>query len=183
MWHLDDALVIELDGFAYADSYEDGRFVGLTMKAPTAVRQGGLVVNPVAAQHQIDADTIVEGSETGDSGSSGEDSKSSGGAGSTVGGSTVGGSGSDALAAGGRPLAVVPTRFHATKDLTVNRVVRDAGQIYEEIVSHFVAADVQVRVTIDIQSEQLAKLSDDQRSAIRENLKTLGFGDDDWSMD
>ena len=28
-----------------------------------------------------------------------------------------------------------------------------------------------VRVTIDIESEHLAKLSDDQRSAIRENLK------------
>ena len=40
-----------------------------------------------------------------------------------------------------------------------------------------------VRVTIDIESEHLAKLSDDQRSAIRENLKTLGFDEADWSMD
>ena len=29
----------------------------------------------------------------------------------------------------------------------MNRVVRDAGQIYEEIVSHFVTAGVPVRVT------------------------------------
>jgi hypothetical protein len=42
---------------------------------------------------------------------------------------------------------------------------------------------VPVRVAIDIEPEQLDKLTDDQRGAIRENLKTLGFGDDDWSMD
>ena len=27
------------------------------------------------------------------------------------------------------------------------------------------------------------KLTEDQRTAIRENLKTLGFEDDHWSMD
>ena len=32
-------------------------------------------------------------------------------------------------------------------------------------------------------SNQLDKLTEDQRTAIRENLKTLGFGDDAWSMD
>jgi hypothetical protein len=37
-WHLDEVLSIELDGFAYADSYEDDRFVGLTVTKPTAVR-------------------------------------------------------------------------------------------------------------------------------------------------
>ena len=182
VWHLDDSLVVELDGFAYADSYEDGRFSGLTMKAPTAVRHGGLLVDPVVATEQIEADTKVnEGEsgegETGDTGAGADGS----GASSTAGGS--GASGSATSSETGRSAATVPTRFHATKDLTVNRVVRDAGQIYEEIVSHFVMAGVPVRVTIDMESDQLAKLSEDQRSAIRENLRTLGFGDSDWSMD
>jgi hypothetical protein len=57
------------------------------------------------------------------------------------------------------------------------------GQIYEEVVSHFVTSGVSIRVSIDIESDQLNKLTEDQRAAIRENLKTLGFGDDDWSMD
>jgi hypothetical protein len=57
------------------------------------------------------------------------------------------------------------------------------GQIYEEVVSHFVTSGVPIRVSIDIESDQLNKLTEDQRAAIRENLKTLGFGDDDWSMD
>ena len=77
----------------------------------------------------------------------------------------------------------MPTRFHATKEVTLNRVVRDVGQIYEEVVSHFVLAGVAVRVTIDVESDQLDKLTVDQRSTIRENLKTLGFADEDWSMD
>ena len=76
----------------------------------------------------------------------------------------------------------VPTRFHARRELTTNRVVRDAGQIYEEIVSHFVTSGVPVRVTLDIESEHLDRLTEDQRTAIRENLKTLGFADDDWGM-
>lgn len=46
-------------------------------------------------------------------------------------------------------------------------MVRDVGQIYEEIVSHFVASDVPIRVTVDIESDQLNKLTEDQRSAIR----------------
>ena len=57
------------------------------------------------------------------------------------------------------------------------------GQIYEEVVSHFVTSGVSIRVSIDLESDQLNKLTEDQRAAIRENLKTLGFGDDDWSMD
>ena len=57
------------------------------------------------------------------------------------------------------------------------------GQIYEEVISHFVTSGVPIRVSIDIESDQLNKLTEDQRAAIRENLKTLGFGDDDWSMD
>ena len=66
--------------------------------------------------------------------------------------------------------------------MTTNRVVRDAGQIYEEIVSHFVTNGASVRVTLDIESEHLDRLTEDQRAAIRENLKTLGFADDDWGM-
>ena len=62
--------------------------------------------------------------------------------------------------------------LEASTDITIGELRSKAQNI-----------ESRVNVTIDIESEQLAKLSDDQRSAIRENLKTLGFGDDDWSMD
>jgi len=169
VWHLDEVLSIELDGFAYADSCENNRFVGLTVTKPTAVRQGGLLVDPKVAMEQIATDTKPD--------DSGEDSESP-----ETDGSAADGTSSTGTSAGGE-VTRIPTRFHATKALTVNRVVRDVGQIYEEIVSHFVTGDVPVRVSLDIESDQLDKLTEDQRTAIRENLKTLGFGDDDWSMD
>jgi hypothetical protein len=180
VWHLDNVLSIELDGFAYADSYEDGRFAGLTVKAPSAVRQGGLLVDPKAALEQIEKDTKPAETGAGDGGGNG-DSTESGGATDTSGGTGTGTT--TTTTAGGGTTPAVPTRFQATKDLTTNRVVRDVGQIYEEVISHFVTSGVPIRVSIDIESNQLDKLTEDQRTAIRENLKTLGFGDDFWSMD
>jgi predicted AAA+ superfamily ATPase len=173
IWHLDDVISIELDSFAYADAHEDGRFVGLTMTKPSAVRQGGLLVDPKVALEQIEADNKGkgDGESGGGSGTDGDEKPSDG----------SDSDGSDRSKSSGAK--AVPTRFHATRELTTNRVVRDAGQIYEEIVSHFVTSGVPVRVTLDIESEQLDRLTEDQRTAIRENLKTLRFADRDWSMD
>lgn len=70
-----------------------------------------------------------------------------------------------------------PTRFHATKTLSLNRGVRDIAQIYEEIVIHFTTDDVPIRVTVDVESDQLDKLTEDQRIALRENLRTLESSD------
>ncbi|QOK22328.1 DUF499 domain-containing protein [Janibacter indicus] len=176
VWHLDEVLSIELDGFAYADSHEDGRFAGLTTGKPAAVRQGGLLVDPKVAFKQIEEDTPgpVDPS-PGPGGDEPRPNPPGGGGGGTTPGPGGGG-------AGGGTTASVPTRFHATKEVTSDRVVRDVAQIYEEVISHFVTNGVAVKVTLDVESDSLDKLTTDQRSAIRENLKTLGFNDDDWSM-
>lgn len=171
VWHLDDVLSIEIDGFAYADAYENDRFVGLTMSAPSDVHPSGLLVDPKVAEEQIAKDTKQVVETTPSTGGSPGNGTGTGGS------STSRGEGTNA------PAVKVPTRFHATKEITLNRVVRDVGQIYEEVVSHFVLSDVPVRITVDVESDQLDKLSEDQRTAIRENLKTLGFADGDWSMD
>lgn len=176
VWRLDEVLAIEMDGFAYADAHEDGRFVGLTVAAPAAVRQGGLLVDPTVALEQIARDSETKE----ESGQKTDDSEETA-SGQGVHRQTPGHSGS--AAGSGRTVDKTPSRFHATKEVTTNRLVRDVGQIYEEIVSHFVTSKVSVRVSIDIESDELQKLTDDQRTAIRENLKTLGFNDDDWSMD
>jgi len=170
VWHLDEVLSIELDGFAYADAHEEGRFVGLTMSKPSAVRQGGLLVDPKVALEQIEADSNGGAGDADGGDVGGNDHKSNGGDEAT----------GETSKAGAETR--VPTRFHAMKELTANRVVRDAGQIYEEIVSHFVTNGASVRVTLDIESEHLDRLTEDQRAAIRENLRTLGFADDDWGM-
>ena len=138
------------------------------------MRQGGLLVEPTVALEQIEKDKKPDEGGAGGAGTSTQ-TGSTGGA-SQAGTGTGGGAGTSTT-------TTVPTRFHATKELTTNRVVRDVGQIYEEIVSHFVNSGLAIRVSIDIESSQLDKLTDDQRSAIRENLNTLGFDADDWSMD
>lgn len=38
---------------AYADAYEGGRYVGLTLSAPLDVRSSGLIVNPQVARKQL----------------------------------------------------------------------------------------------------------------------------------
>ncbi|TLM86009.1 DUF499 domain-containing protein [Pseudarthrobacter sp. NamE5] len=174
VWRLDEVLAIAMDGFAYADAYEEGRFLGLTVSAPTAVRQGGLIVDPAVALEQISKDSQPE--EEAEPGTPGQTPSNPD--------STPQKTGQDGgRADDGGTTGKTPSRFHATKDLTINRVVRDVGQIYEEILSHFVTSAAAVRVSIDIESEQLNKLTADQRTAIRENLRTLGFDDADWSMD
>jgi hypothetical protein len=168
--HLDEVLNIAIDGFAYADAHENGRFVGLTVKAPIDVRGSGLLVDPEVALAQIEKDTPASSPTTTAPPTEWDAARSS--ATPTATAPTPG------------PAAPTPvTRFHATKQLSPGRVVRDASQVYEEIVSHFVGADVPIRVTIDLESDALDRLSEDQRTAIRENLRTLGFADDDWSMD
>lgn len=183
VWHLDEVLSVEMDGFAYADAFEDGRFVGLTISKPTAVRQGGLLVDPKVALEQIEQDTPYGGNAHGETGGEGG---ADGGQGDPLTGSGKrstqtpdGGTGQD----NGETAPPAPTRFHATKNLTSDRVVRDVAQIYEEIVSHFVTNGIAVRVTVDVESDQFHKLAPDQRAAIRENLSTLGFDNNDWSMD
>lgn len=167
VWHLDEVLSVELDGFAYADSYEDGRFVGLTVNKPIAVRQGGLLVDPKVALPLVAEDAKLE-DETEDAEPPGD----------------IGTEGSVGLQSPATArVAAAPKRFHATKELSTNRVVRDVGQVYEEVVSHFVTSGIPIRVSLDIESDQFDRLTEDQRTAIRENLKALGFEDDDWSMD
>lgn len=181
LWQLGEVLHIELDGFAYADAYEGGRYVGLTIKQPTDIRSSGLLVDPQVARAQINADAAnlkatatdaTPGTGTSDVADTSD--------------TTITKIGSGKPAATGSEVTTVaatPTRFHATKELTSARVVRDASGIYEEIIAPFVSAGVDIKVTLDIESDQLNKLTSDQRTAIKENLKTLGFGTDDWSMD
>lgn len=169
---LGDVLHIDVDGFAYADAYEGGRYVGLTLSAPLDVRSSGLIVNPQVARKQLGDEAAAAASQdSADTDSGGRQRREA--------------LGSDTPGSGDVRTSAVKrvTHFHATKELTSTRVVRDVSLIYEEILSHFVSGGVNVKVTIDIESDQMDQLSDEQRTAIRENLKALKFGDGDWSME
>jgi hypothetical protein len=66
------------------------------------------------------------------------------------------------------------TRFHATKALGPSRPVRDISIICDEIFTPLSTASAHARITIDIESADLDKLSPDQVTALKENLTTLG---------
>lgn len=181
--HLDEITTIDLEGFAYADYYEGGRYIGLTMASPPDVRAEGLIVDPKVAREQIAKDRAAAAQANGnaDTNTGGDDpTPGSTGAPGTI---TPAGTQSRPTGEGISPVTQQVTRFHATKELTSARVVRDVSQIYEEIISHLVSAGAGVKVTIDVESDQMSKLTSDHHAAIRENLRTLGFGDGDWSME
>jgi hypothetical protein len=168
-----DVLLLEQDGFAYADGIEDGRYRGLTItEAPPAVSTSGLIVDPAVAQKQIADELAAAQAKAGPAATSPADS-----AGPVV--QTPG----KAVTPGPSTTAPVKaTKFHATKALDPSRPVRDISLISDEIITPlFAANDVQISITVDIESAGLDKLTPDQVTALKENLKTLGFVD--WSVE
>nr|WP_106619913.1 DUF499 domain-containing protein [Saccharothrix carnea] len=172
-----DVLLLEQDGFAYADGVEDGRYRGLTItEPPPAVSTSGLIVDPAVAQKQIADELAAAQAKTGPATTS-----PAGSAGPAV--QTPGKPGTQVVTPGSsstRPIKA--TKFHATKALDPSRPVRDISLISDEIITPlFAANDVQISITVDIESVGLDKLTPDQVTALKENLKTLGFVD--WSVE
>lgn len=170
--NLDDVLLKEQDGIAYADSYDpdQGRYRGLTMGGqPITVSMGGLVVEPAVALAQIAAERNVEGDPTAIVGGD-EDSSGAGLTRTTPGGGAIEPGKGDAA-----------RRFHGSKTLDPTRAVRDISQISDEILALFTVNGLPVTVTVDIESSALEKLTLDQLTALKENLNTLGF--QDWNVE
>lgn len=178
MQQLGDVLYPEHDGFAYADSIEDGRYRGLVIgngNFPSLVTGTGLAVDPKVAQQQVDDEAAAQ--RIGTDGTVGTDG---GGKAQTDG---RGGS-EDTLRVVTDPVGkdgtstpgVKVTRFHATKILDAARLVRDISAISDDILTPLLAANgVTFKVTVDVESDGLSKLTPEQVMALKENLNTLGF--------
>lgn len=173
---LTDVLLPEQDGFAYADGFEEGRYLGLTVdESPTFVSPTGLVVDPIVALQQIRQETAAA---QGDVDPTAATSPSSDDASKLT---EAGSTNTGVLPGGATPTPKV-TRFHATRALNPSRPVRDLSQITDEIITPlFVANGVQVSMTVDLESSALDRLTPDQLTALKENLATLGFTD--WSVE
>jgi len=172
--HLNDVLLAEQDGFAYADSRdEDGRYRGLILhENPTSVSNSGLVVDPKVAQRQIDSERQEREAADGEADGrwDGTDNRE---------GTSKGGGVAPPVGPVSTPAKV--TRFHGTKALDPTRAVRDISQISDEILAIFTVDDVPLHITVDIESSALARLTVEQITALKENLATLGFTD--WSVE
>ena len=155
------------DYFGYATGVSaEGRFQGLAFGAPAPaiyVDAASVLVKPGAARAQIEA-------EGGDSGVSAAPDAAAGAAepcGAAEGGAGVGGEPAGPAA---------PRRFFGTVEIDPDRAGRDMGRVAEEILQHLTTLPGgKVTVTVDIQAETAAGVSENLRRAIDENCRTLGF--------
>ena len=157
------------DYFGYATGVSaEGRFEGLAFGAPAPaiyVDAASVLVKPGAARAQIEA----EGGESGASTTPDADT------GATDTGAAE--SADDDAGTGGAPAGPsAPRRFFGTVEIDPDRAGRDMGRVAEEVLQHLTTLPGgKVTVTVDIQAETAAGVSENLRHAIDENCRTLGF--------
>lgn len=152
------------DTFAFADFWDEQakRFRGLRAAQNYTLtdENHGIVVKGDIAAAQLDEDkkTEVVGGEPKDSHDA------------------IPGQSGPPLSGAARTQTKKLTRFHGTIKLDSNRVARDAGKIAEEVIQHLncqLTADVEV--TLEIQANIPAGVSDQVIRIITENCQTLKF--------
>ncbi len=60
------------------------------------------------------------------------------------------------------------------------RMLRDLGQIAEEVISQLGRADADVKITVDIEAHADGGFDEDVRRAVTENARTLHFETNDF---
>lgn len=160
------------DGFAYATGISDSRYIGLTMSDVMQVSGSGLVVNPTVAREQLERDAAPESPPVADPGTPSsatspvDDTRTSISAGPR------------SISAGpGSPNIIYPpsNRFYAEFDVPLDRPVKVASDLAQEVLRHLSANGVTVRVRFDVVAEGTSKLDPTLLVDILNNLKTIGF--------
>ena len=154
------------DSFAFGDGYDEDkeRYPGLRAGQGLFINEtsAGLLVKPDVAQHQMDAETVV------DPPPPAPDDP------------TVPGPEPD-LSPITQPLPPPPAkakRYHGSVTLDPTRAGRDASQIADEVISHLSGlTGAQVRLTLEIEAEIPDGAPDDVVRIVNENSRTLKFSD------
>jgi predicted AAA+ superfamily ATPase len=161
------------DSFAFAESFDEanGRYRGIRSGCNISLFDEdapGLIVKPHVAQKQIADEQALLGL----SGSGDESGRGATGAGENIGTTTIGtGTGDSSVS-----VAVQPKRFHGSVALDPTRVVRDAGQIADEVIAHLAGlVGSNVRVTLEIEAEVPGGVPDNIVRTVTENSRTLKF--------
>ena len=150
-------LAWELDGFAYAESFDeqDGRYPGLLANVQVALSSddSGVIVKSTAAQAQLKQE--VEDDEP----SAPEEDPAEQSPSETS-----------------EPAPQLHRRYHGTVRLDPTRAGRDASLIAEEVIAHLVAlSGADVTVTIDIEADLPEGASEHIVRTVTENGRTLKF--------
>ncbi len=169
----------EHDAFAFAASYDEeaGRYRELRAGQVVSVGAGnpvGLLVKPVVARRQIDAENSAKPAngpggvaEPGGSGADGPGPAPGGGPGGNVG-----------------PKAALPKRFHGSVTLDATRVGRDASRIAEEVIAHLAGlVAAKVTVTLEIEAEVPSGAPENVVRTVTENARTLKFSHQAFEKD
>jgi hypothetical protein len=156
-------LTWEQDTFAFADNFDEiaGRYRGLRGGQAIALADAaapGLLVKPIVARRQLDAERVkpTDGGPPGGKGEETLEAKPDGG-----------------LKA---PVAANPKRFHGTVILDPTRVGRDASRIADEVIVHLSGlVGAKVTVTLEVQAEIPSGAPDHVVRTVTENSRTLKF--------
>ena len=157
----------EQDGFAYAESYDEGsqRYRGLRAAQLLSLPDTdapGIVVKLDVARKQLDAETGVRPEAAGveptpEGGAEPHPTSQPGGAPSL-------------------PEAGKATRFHGTVVLDAARTGRDASRIADEIIAHLAGlVGANVKVTLEIEADFPGGAPDHVVRTVTENGRTLKF--------
>ncbi|MFZ5814452.1 MAG: Swt1 family HEPN domain-containing protein [Bacillota bacterium] len=173
-------LTWELDGFAYADSYDEatGRYRGLRASQLLSIGDTdapGLVVKPDRARRQQEAEQARARDEVRPGGDTTGGTPTGGGG--TGGGGTrpEGGTGGDTVIVV-PPAEIRPRRFHGSVPLDPARVGRDASRIADEVIAHLVGLmGANVTITLEIEAEIPGGVPENIVRIVTENARTLKF--------
>jgi hypothetical protein len=151
----------EIDGFAYADGWDEEkkRYRGLKAGRPVtaSVNADALIVKPKVARAQMEAEAPPEPKPEGPA----KPSKPSGPQGPE------------------KPPEAPPrkiTRFHGTAAIDPLRPGRDAGKIAEEVIKHLSGlVGAKVQLTLEVQAEVPEGIPEDRQRIVNENCRTLKF--------
>jgi predicted AAA+ superfamily ATPase len=162
-------LTWEQDTFAFADSFDEtaGRYRGLRGGQAIALADAGvpgLLVKPVVARRQLDAEQTKAPTGAAPSGPS-------------VGTGVTTATGRGPGPAGAPPsVAAQPKRFHGTVTLDPTRVGRDASRVADEVIAHLSGlVGAKVEVTLEVDAEIPAGAPDHVVRTVTENSRTLKF--------
>jgi uncharacterized protein len=143
------------DHFAYADTFEEGRYLGLVATGGgghTVPDPSGLLVKPEIALAQIERDRGISPP-------------------------LPPGDGKD----NGRlppkpPGPSLPRRFYANVTIDPNRAGRDVGRMAEEVLQHLTTLPrANLKLTLEIEADAPEGVPDDVQRVVTENCQTLKF--------
>jgi hypothetical protein len=144
------------DHFAYADSFEEGRYLGLvaTGGGHTVPDPSGLLVKPEIALAQIERERGVSPPPPPGNGTDTDSDKP----------------------LSEPPGPSLPRRFYASVVIDPDRAGRDVGRIAEEVLQHVTTLPrASMKLTLEIEAEAPEGVPDDVQRIVTENCHTLRF--------